>query len=260
MKKNKPNLQDSEQHAIGKLPCMGDTQPANKIFLFGQEFCPVFLDEGDTIVSDPIELNNFKCQDKVDFSVSVKKETGNVNLVFDYNAINNGTRSYLSDSTMELLLTIPNTDEYTLSWDYLSKNRPATTVNGLFLDWSRENADLFLNSVSEILIKNSSVSPIMEKDVECFLELVQNLDWGKNEKILPEKQFHILAEHAFSQNRNSFFKSPLRYRYSDKLVGTRAKELASFCLAAGRLPNEKEIRKLLTSRDKNGINNLVERV
>jgi len=98
------------------------------------------------------------------------------------------------------------------------------------------------------------------EDVNCFLELVQNLDWGKNEKTLPEKPFHVLTEHAFSSTRNPFFKSPLRYRYSDKFVGTNAKELASFCLAAGRLPNEKEVRKLSTSRDKNRTNNLIERV
>ena len=252
MKKNNLNITGSKTHTVWKLPLFPNTdsiRAANKIHIFGQEFYPIFSDEGDTLISDPIELDNFKCRDKVDFSLSVKKETGNVNLVFDYNAINNGTRSYLSDSTMELLLTIPNTDEYTLSWDYLSKNRPTTTVSGLFLDWSSGNADLFLNSVSEILIRSSSVSPLMEKDVECFLELVQNLDWGKNDKMFPEKQFSILAENALCPNRNQFFKSPLRYRYSDKFVGFKAKDLAFFCLASGKFPNEKDTKQLCRQKE-----------
>jgi hypothetical protein len=246
----KLNIQSHEQHAICKLPCMGDTQPANKIFLLGQEFCPVFTDEGDTIVSDPIELNNFKCQNKVDFSSKAL-------VYFEYT----GDPTNL-DSQMLPLLLIPNNDECSLLWNDLSRQQNTESINGSFLHWPKESADLFLDSIATIFMRKMEQTQLQffREDVNCFLELVQNLDWGKNEKTLPEKPFHVLTEHAFSSTRNPFFKSPLRYRYSDKFVGTNAKELASFCLAAGRLPNEKEVRKLSTSRDKNRTNNLVERV
>jgi len=116
MKKKKLNIQSHEQHAICKLPCMGDTQPANKIFLLGQEFCPVFTDEGDTLVADPIELDNFKCQNKVDFSISVKKDSGKALVYFEYT----GDPTNL-DSQMLPLLLIPNNDECSLLWNDLSK-------------------------------------------------------------------------------------------------------------------------------------------
>lgn len=257
MKKKKLNIQSHEQHAICKLPCMGDTQPANKIFLLGQEFCPVFTDEGDTLVADPIELDNFKCQNKVDFSISVKKDSGKALVYFEYT----GDPTNL-DSQMLPLLLIPNNDECSLLWNDLSRQQNTESINGSFLHWPRESADLFLDSIATIFMRKMEQTQLQffREDVNCFLELVQNLDWGKNEKTLPEKPFHVLTEHAFSSTRNPFFKSPLRYRYSDKFVGTNAKELASFCLAAGRLPNEKEVRKLSTSRDKNRTNNLIERV
>ncbi len=87
-------------------------------------------------------------------------------------------------------------------------------------------------------------------DVECFLDLVIGLDCGKDEKKLPEKSFRVLAECAFSYGKNPFLSGNFKYEYHKMFVGIRAKDLASFCLAAGKLPNEKDLKRL----QKNGLN------
>nr|EES51401.1 MAG: hypothetical protein UBAL3_96780009 [Leptospirillum ferrodiazotrophum] len=209
--------------------------------MFGQRFCPNFLDEGDTIRSETEWLQDLNSQGVVDFSILVKKDTGKTIIHFEYCDNENQTYRNTDYPSISSLMVIPNSTQQSLFFRDLLKKRRSGSLNGSFIDWSAESADLFLSSVAEILARKKDKKLFSRFDVECFLDLVIGLDWGKDEKKLPEKSFRVLAEHAFSSTRNPFFKSPLRYRYSDKCVGINAKELASFCLATGRLPNERDL-------------------
>jgi hypothetical protein len=56
----------------------------DEIYLFGQRFCPNFLDEGDTIRSETEWLQDLNSQGIVDFSILVKKDTGKTIIHFEY--------------------------------------------------------------------------------------------------------------------------------------------------------------------------------
>lgn len=213
----------------------------DEIYLFGQRFCPNFLAEGDTIRSETEWLQDLNSQGIVDFSILVKKDTGKTIIHFEYCDNENQTYRNTDYPSTSSLMVIPNSTQQSLFFRDLLKKRRSGSLNGSFIDWSAESANLFLSSVAEILARKKDKKPFSRFDVECFLDLVIGLDWGKDEKKLPEKPFRVLAECAISYGKNPFLSGNFKYEYHKMFVGIQAKDLASFCLATGKIPDENEL-------------------
>jgi len=203
-----------------------------KIFLFGEATeCEFVKKDAGLWESQPLDLKGLKCKGKINACIRVDKNSPHsIKLYF-----------YSTEIEKELLYS-PNPNNKKLRWKDLTKPKGDLGLNKGFHNWPKESADLFLCLTNEIFIENQSdFRGLYHLDMNSFLDFIRYLDWGADKKFLPEKQFHILARHALSRTQNSFLNSGSRYDYQYKFLGLNARDLASWCLATGRLPNERDL-------------------
>lgn len=100
------------------------------------------------------------------------------------------------------------------------------------------------------MVEKNGKRKIDHLDVENVLSFFERLDWGENARDFPKRTCSILLNSALSFSSNPYLKYGDNYTFD--FLGMKAKDLAFFCLATGKFPNEEE-RKMLEEKNRNKV-------